>query len=435
LGNVNQSTPQGNLTNTVTGNYNFTDPFTGQSFDIPRWTQTQTLNPVAQQTFNQNQQAQSNLSGMAQDQSAALRTLLGTPFNANATAPAMGDINWFNAVQAPQTQIGDTNQFQTGYASGGDITRDYGPADNFSADRQRVEQSMFERVNPQINQQEDRLRQQLADQGIRYGQGAYNAAYDPFNRQVTDTRLGIVAAGGQEQQRMNQMAQQRAAFQNQAQAQAEGQNQARAGFFNQAAQSQFDQAAARGQFYNQAQNQLLGRQSSIFNAANQLRNQGLQEQYQQRNQPINEITALLSGSQVQAPNFINANRSTIPTTDVAGLINQNFSQANDIFKTNTSSWNDLVGGMLGAGGQIGKGIAMSDVRVKENIAPMGSIMSPHGKELPIYAYDFKGEFDDGQRHVGPMAQDVEKIDPKAVKTIGGIKHIDRDKLGSIFGSA
>ena len=122
----------------------------------------------------------------------------------------------------------------------------------------------------------------------------------------------------------------------------------------------------------------------------------------------------------------------IPTTDVAGLINQNFAQQNDIFKTQSGSWNDLVGGLLGAGGKIGGAALMSDERVKENIAPMGSIMSPKG-ELPLYEYDYKGEHDDGKRHFGPMAQDVEKLDPKAVKSIGGIKHIKTDKLASIFG--
>lgn len=432
LGNVNQDTPQGSLRNWVSGSFSYTDPVTQQTYDIPRWTTTQTLNPQAQETFDTTQRAQGNLAGMAEQQSASLKNLLGTAFNPNA--PSTGDINLFNQVQGPQSQVGATNPFATGYASGGDITRDYGPADNFSADRQRVEQSMFERVNPQIQQDEQRLRQQLADQGIRYGSQAYGGAYDPFNRAVTDTRLGIVAAGGQEQQRMNQMAQQRAAFQNQAQQQAEGQNAARAGFWNQAAQSQFEQALGRGQFYNQAQNQMLGRQSAVFNAQNQLRNQSLQEQYQLRGQPINEITALLSGSQVSQPNFINAQRNTIPTTDVAGLINQNFAQQNDIYKTGQQFWGDIIGGALGAAGSVGAGWARSDVRSKENIAPMGSIMSTKG-ELPIYAYDYKGDTPDDRRHIGPMAQDVEKLDPSAVKSFGGIKHINRDKLGSIFGSA
>ena len=463
LGNTNQNTAQGSLNFDVTGNYGYTDPVTGQSYNIPRWTATQTLSPQYAQIQAQTDAAKMNMAGIANQQSAAIGDLLSHPLD-TSSAPAMGDINLFNQVGAPQSQIGDTPGLQSSYASGGDITRgfdpnsagqiqqQYGPTDNYSADRQRIEQSMFERVNPQLQQQEDRLRQQLADQGIRYGSQAYQGAYDPFNRQVTDTRLGIVAAGGQEQQRMDQMSAQQAAFhnaaqqqgyqqslglagfQNQAQQQAEAQNAARAGFFNTAAQGQFDQAAARGQFYNAAQNQMLGLQSTKFNAANQQRNQALQEQYQQRNQPLNEIAALMSGSQVQAPNFINAQRTSIPTTDVAGLINQNFAQQNDIYKTQSTGFNDIMGGLLGAGGKIGSAAMLSDVRAKENIAPMGSILSTKGA-LPIYAYDYKDEFDDGKRHVGPMAQDVERLEPRAVKTIGGLKHIDRDKLGSIFGSA
>jgi hypothetical protein len=525
LGNTNQVTPQGSLNFTTGDNFTYTDPTTGQTFSIPRWTATQTLTPQGQQTLEQQQQAQGNLAGIANQQSGAIQNLLGTPFNptqgnpgnpgtwnaqaylnanpdvaaaarnsgadpltfalqhyqqfgqsegrnalfgatgATAPAPAMGDMSRFNQIGNPQSSFSGGGPIGFGYGSGGDIASTfnpntagqiqtgYGPSDNFSADRQRVEQSMFERVNPQIQQDESRLRQQLADQGIRYGQSAYANAYDPFNKGVTDTRLGIVAAGGQEQQRMNQMAQQLAQFQNaaqqqgyaqqqglanfwnQAQQQREGQNAARSAFYNQAQGQLFGQSAQQAGFYNQALAQQLGQASSIFNAQNQQRNQALQEAYQQRNQPINEISALLSGSQVQAPQFINAQRNTIPTTDVAGLINQNFAQQNDIFKTQTGTWNDIIGGVLGGAGRIGAAAltpTVSDVRVKENIAPMGSIYSPKG-ELPIYAYDYKDDFDDGQRHVGPMAQDVEKLEPKAVKKIGGVKHILPDKMGSIFG--
>jgi hypothetical protein len=476
LGNVNQVTPQGTLTNNVTGNYNFTDPASGANYNIPRWTSTQSLlNPTqylqqnpdvlaaakasgqdlnqfamqhydqsgrfegrypgtAQDTYNTNEQSKLNMAQMANQQSGSLKGLLGTPFNPTASAPMAGDYNWIHMRGLPTNQIAQTDPYAKDYASGGDIQDTYGPTDNFSADRQRIEQSMFERVNPQLQQDESRLRQQLADQGIRYGSQAYQGAYDPYNRQVTDTRLGIVAAGGAEQQRMNQMAQQQAQFGNQAQAQREGQNAARAAFGNQAAQSQFEQAAQRGAFFNQGQAQDLAQGLTGINTANQIRNQYLQEQYQQRAQPINEITALMSGSQVSQPNFINASKTQIPTTDVAGLINQNFAQQNDIYKTQSSQWGDIAGGALGAAGQIGKGYMMSDVRAKENIAPMGSVMTTKG-ELPMYEYDYKAEHDDGKRHFGPMAQDVEKLDPKAVKQIDGLKHIKREKLASIFGSA
>jgi hypothetical protein len=38
-------------------------------------------------------------------------------------------------------------------------------------------------------------------------------------------------------------------------------------------------------------------------------------------------------------------------------------------------------------------------------------------------------------HVGPMAQDVEKIDPSAVIEHKGRKYIDGGKLGSVLGMA
>lgn len=56
------------------------------------------------------------------------------------------------------------------------------------------------------------------------------------------------------------------------------------------------------------------------------RGQAVQEGMAERNQPINEITALMSGSQVSQPNLINTSMPQIPTTDVAGLTNANYGQ-------------------------------------------------------------------------------------------------------------
>jgi hypothetical protein len=235
------------------------------------------------------------------------------------------------------------------------------------------------------------------------------------------------------QQQVEQQQAARGQFANQAQQQAEQQAAARGAFFNQAAQDQFAQEQARSQFANTAIAQLMNMRNTQFNAQNLLRNQALTEGYQQRAQPLNEISALLSGSQVQQPNFRNIQGNQIPTTDVAGLINQNFAQQNDIYKTGLSSWNDVMGGILGAGGRIGgTAIAMSDRNVKENIDRMGTVFSDKGDKLPIYQYSFKDD-PASMRHVGPMAQDVEKVDPDAVREIGGVKHIDLNRMGSIFG--
>jgi len=83
LNNVNQQTPYGSLTNNVTGNYVLTDPTSGAQYNIPRWTATQSLTPTGTASLGQSQEAQLNLSGLANQQSDFLQTLLGTPFDPN----------------------------------------------------------------------------------------------------------------------------------------------------------------------------------------------------------------------------------------------------------------------------------------------------------------------------------------------------------------
>jgi hypothetical protein len=149
-----------------------------------------------------------------------------------------------------------------------------------------------------------------------------------------------------------------------------------------------------------------------------------------RNQPINEVTALLSGSQVTNPNFVNAQMPRIPTTDVAGIINQNFAQQMGIYQQQSQNQNALMGGLFGLAG----GVLRSDRRVKEDIHKIGSVLTVANENqhrLPIYSYNYKDDPTDTPR-VGPMAQDVEKIDPRAVRSIGGVKHIDLPRLGSIL---
>jgi len=69
-----------------------------------------------------------------------------------------------------------------------------------------------------------------------------------------------------------------------------------------------------------------------------------------RNQPINEISALLGGSQVQNPSFVNTSTAQMPTTDVAGIINENFNQRMGNYNAQMDSWNDIWGGLFGMGG-------------------------------------------------------------------------------------
>ena len=57
------------------------------------------------------------------------------------------------------------------------------------------------------------------------------------------------------------------------------------------------------------------------------------------------------------------------------------------------------------------------------------------KKLPIYAYSYKGD-PASTCHVGPMAQDVERIDPSAVTERRGLKRIYPERvMGSILRAA
>src|SRR6185369_16694934 len=79
LNNYNQQTPTGSLSYDVTGNYPYTDPLTGQTYNIPRWTATQSLNQAGQQLQNTNQQTNQNLANLGQYESQSLYDMLSDP--------------------------------------------------------------------------------------------------------------------------------------------------------------------------------------------------------------------------------------------------------------------------------------------------------------------------------------------------------------------
>ena len=285
---------------------------------------------------------------------------------------------------------------------------------------------MFSRLNPELDRQRAALETSLANQGIRLGSTAYDTAMNQFNQGVNDQRTSVLLASGQEQSRLANLDAQRAGFQNAAQQQQFAQNSAQGEFGNTARQQMFqNQNAVTGQ-NNALQDQRMNAQLAQFNAANQQRQMALQEAYARRNQPINEITSLLSGAQVQNPNFVNANMPNIPTVDYAGLVNQNYNQKLGIYNQQVAAQNSLLGGLFGLGASA---IMKSDRRAKKNIKKRGRIDGTN-----IYEFRYRGEDDDAPKHVGVMAQEVEKTRPDAVIEIGGVKHVDYARaLPGLFG--
>lgn len=184
-----------------------------------------------------------------------------------------------------------------------------------------------------------------------------------FNQQAILAQFGM---GQQAAQAANAaLAQnQQAALQQQAaqaarQAQLFGQGMDVAGFYNQALAQR--QAAAQQQYQMQlaAQNQQFNQAQAAAAFANQARQQGLAEQMALRAQPINEITALLGGSQVQMPQFQGYQGTQVAAAPLfaAQQAAGNFAQQN--YGNQVSAYNaqlGLLSGLAGAGGMaLGRG--------------------------------------------------------------------------------
>ena len=432
LNNVNQNTPEGSLRYDNTSNYSWNDPVTNVTYSIPQFTATQSLSPFGQELQGYQQGAQRNLGQAAGYGSQTIEDLLASGSNPLNGAPAAGNQGYFWDNPQAISSFGDVGQQQRSLGNTGQQQTTFGGDEQGNINRNRAEEALYGRLNPQLERERGNIEQRLADQGIRYGSEAYTRAMDDYSRQANDARLAVTVAGRGEQEQAYQQALGRGKFANEAQMNQFQQALQGGTFANQAQKDAFQQEALRGEFYNSAAAQNMARDQQIFQNENQARSQYLNEQYAQRNQQFNEISALMSGSQVSAPNFVSTNQNQIQGTDIAGLINNRFSQDMDTYKQQSANFNSLMGGIFGAMG----GMVKSDRREKEDIDKVGTIFAANSdgekKELPIYEYSYKNDDPDDRRHVGPMAQDIEKIDKRAVSTRKGVKYINTTRMGSIM---
>ena len=224
MGNINQVGPAGSLTYDQTGTYDWTDPNSGQVYQLPQYTATQSLSDAGQGIFDQSQGAQMGLA-------TAANNLAG------------------NIDSSPMN-------FDTG----------------------AVEGHLFDlasnRLDPMMERRRSQLETRLANQGLTPGSAAWQAEMGQFGQQQNDM---------------------------------------------------YNQLALTG------------------------RGQALNEMYQQRSQPINEISALLSGSQVQQPNYQTNAPSQAATVDIGGLINANYGQQQQNYQQQMANRQSLMGGLFGLG--------------------------------------------------------------------------------------
>ncbi|ESX06789.1 hypothetical protein X769_09080 [Mesorhizobium sp. LSJC268A00] len=144
-----------------------------------------------------------------------------------------------------------------------------------------------------------------------------------------------------------------------------------------------------------------------------------------RNQPINEITALLSGSQVSSPQAAGYTGSTIPTTDNAGLINQNYQDRMAAYNQQQAQSGSLIGGLFGLGSKL---IGLSDDEAKKDKERLADITP----EMGLWKFHYKGEAKGAPMRLGLMASEVERVRPDAVsRRPDGYRQVDYGKALSL----
>ena len=339
------------------GNPNIYGPLGSQTIsyegDIP--TIRQSLTPDAQATLNAQQQVERSLAELGLQGVGQAKTILGTPFD-----PKLPGI---------QTNLGTISPAnQTAYTAGTAQGSVNAPTFQQDIDTSGIaampvnagmtgQQAIMSRLQPQLTQNENATRQRLANQGLVTGGEAYENEMRTMGQNRNDLELQAAAQGINLDALMNQ--------QGFNQAQAQGQ------FGNEAQTSQFNAALQNAGLGNSALQQNFGNQlsgQSAQNAAiaqnynqqlgqaqfgNTAQDQSLAQQLAIRNQPLNQITGLMSGSQIQMPQFQGYQGANIAAAPVYQGVQDTFSGQMDQYGIRQAAKNATTQGLMSMGGSLG----------------------------------------------------------------------------------
>lgn len=313
LNMVNQVTPDGSLNYSQTGTNSFVGP-DGKTYNVPQFTATQTLSPEQQQIYDVNNASKLNLATAGQTASNKINDILGS---------------------------------------------------NVDLSNDAVENRLFElgtkRLNPQFQRDNDALRTQLINSGIRPGSAAFTTEMTRLGQNQNDALDNLILSGHQT-----------------------------------------------------AVNDILT----------------------ERNQPLNEITALMSGSQVAQPNYTNTPQTQVAGTDYAGMVANNYNAQTQQYNAKLQANNAALGGMFGLGGTLGAAamkygpglMAFSDRRLKSGIEFVRKLANG----LNWYRFKvFSGLPLPADVQEGVMADEVEALMPEAVSVHPtGYAMVDYAMVGS-----
>lgn len=243
LGNANEVGPTGKVNYKITGYQNVN----GQR--VPTYTRTTSLSPEQKKLYDQ----QVGLGGQMNDIATRQLTNLDGTLSKPITTADLPDMPEY--------------------------------------DRQRYEDALMGRMNPQIERDRQAQDAKLANQGVKPGSEAYREAQALTDRQANDARYGAILNSGQYAE------------------------------------------------------QEMG-------VAGTARERALQERLAVRNQPINEIGALMSGGQVTMPQFTQYRPGNVAGTDTSGNAWNAYNAQMQGYNAQMTNRNAMLGGVGSLVGQL-----------------------------------------------------------------------------------
>ncbi|MBI1425781.1 MAG: hypothetical protein GC149_20335 [Gammaproteobacteria bacterium] len=326
MSRVNQNTPYGTVTYNQIGSQTVG---TGSGArDVPLYEQNVNLNPTTQQTLDAQQALALALSNKANTLSSYVPT---DRFTLDGITPAPSSTD-------------------------------------FSADRDKISQDVYDRamnlMRPQYDQQRRSLDQQVADRGL------------PINGEAAKTMYGNLDRSQNEA--MNQLA--------------------------------LSAALAGGD-----------EQNRLFNLQTQAHQQGINDTLLQRTQPFNELSAFIQGSPaIQSLQAMSTPTLNVAPADIMGQINQNYANSLNSYNNQVAQQQSGMNGLFGLAGSLGSALIMSDRDVKRDIVSLGMW---NGFKWYAFRYLWSPAV-----HFGVMAQEVIKKRPDAVFRLGGVMAVNYAKL-------
>lgn len=130
------------------------------------------------------------------------------------------------------------------------------------------------------------------------------------------------------------------------------------------------------------------------------------------------------GYQDWVANNLNASNNLLTTT---GQHEAKIGEAQaSAYGQNITNQNNYNSAMAGNVMNVASMVAMCDKRMKENIKKVGNVKIKGNHTVPLYQFTYKGR---KKKHTNVMAQDVEKVNPKAVFTgKNGLKYVSMKDL-------